>query len=126
MASPTNPRELLLRFRVQANSKLTVYAPNGDAYVIDAGERANVARQLGETVLEVFADPGQPAATIEQDGRTSSAEPVSSSSSSSSADPADQREHAFRGFLNSLFPGAEKALDFLQDVSAPEKPKGKG
>ena len=38
--------------------------------------------------------------------------------------PADKPEDAFRGFLNAIFPGGERALDLLQDLSSTGKGRG--
>src|SRR3990172_8689178 len=113
MTSPPAARELLLRFRFQANGKLTLFAPNGDAHVIEADDDAPA--RIGATVLAVFSDDTQPAATVEPDGRASSAEPARAADPSA---PADKPEDAFRGFLNAIFPGGERALDLLQDLSS--------
>jgi len=121
MANPTI--HIGVQVRVKSGT-IIVYGPDGEPYPIKASEdQAKTAEELGQQILEIYADPEQQAA--EQAARqaraaapaAAAAAPGQPQVNGAGADIGAAEGH-LRKAMDAALPGSSKLLSWLQEMSA--------
>jgi hypothetical protein len=113
--------QILLDVRLQKNGTLVLRAPDDSVYAFTLDpKKANdgTLASIGKTVLEIVLDPDQPEAVIVPPRGVHQPHPGGDARGYGGAagGGVDLETHVRAG-LDSMFPGASRALDFLQALS---------
>lgn len=117
MANPTI--HIGVQVRVKSGT-IIVYGPDGEPYPIKASEdQAKTAEELGQQILEIYADPEQQAA--EQAARKARAAAPAAAPGDPQVNGAGVEIGAAEGHLrkamDAALPGSSKLLSWLQELS---------